>query len=226
MSCPACLQPGHRAGACPHVRSGRGTTEACFRIPRGEDFVSVGRRPLYFEIQFFKWAAAPQYYVTYLYDSRPEWTCTCPDFRFRRHGDRRMCKHIQACVHLLQGRQLPGGNYAEFLRWHIRRINQEAWQRYMSTPIGQPLPIIAIPTRMRVQYPNDTPGYIDYDGRQWACRTCGGPDGRRFLKQRQCKHIACYTANLPYCHPMVPTLYTRAWQRQRRLRRAAWQRFT
>ena len=228
--CSACLQHGHQRPHCPTILSGHGTNEGCFQIPRGVAFKNVGTDPFYFEIEFFKYAAAPQYYVRYWHDGRPNWSCTCPDFRIRRQADRRMCKHIQACVHHIENVHLAGGHYAGFLTWHIKPMNRNLWQRIVATPVGQPLPVVGRNIRLRVQYPGDTPGYIEYTRRGgWKCRTCGGRDGRRLLKHKQCKHIACWSMQAEpyesYCMRLGPVMFRNEWNIQHTNRQAAWQRF-
>jgi hypothetical protein len=141
-----------------------------------------------------------------------------------------MCKHIQSCVHLIQNHNLQGGHHAGFLNWHIKPMSRHLWERIRATPVGQPLPIVGRNTRVKVQYPNDTPGYIEYTRRNgWKCRTCGGRDGRRLLKHKQCKHIACWSMQADpyegYCTDLGQALFQQEWHQQRTNRQAAWQRF-
>lgn len=186
MFCRTCQSSAHRPVKCPMRLSGQGTTEGCFDIPRGGPMVALDNETLYFEVQFFKYNAAPQYYVKY--ESGPMWTCTCP---YRRYHPGVMCKHCVACVHLKQGVTLPGGNYESFLDFHIRELDAIAFERIRATRVGGILPEEDENKCFKVQYASDQPGYIEYRD-QWFCWTCGGANGFQHLKGRMCKHIACY----------------------------------
>ena len=191
MFCRTCQNSGHRPTDCPMRASGEGTTEGCFYIPRGGPLIPVGVDTLYFEVQFFKYNASPQYYVKY--EHGPTWVCTCP---YRVYHPQVMCKHCTACVHLKQGVRLPGGNYEGFLNWHIREMDADSFERIGATRVGLPLPQETDNKCWKVQYDDDEEaGYIEYRNR-WHCWTCGGANGHKHLKGRMCKHIACYEKSL------------------------------
>ena len=193
-------------------------------IVRGLPFTRLGNSPLFFETEFFKYAAAPQYLVRYsLVHNSPVWNCTCPDFRYRRAANSTMCKHCQGSAILIRA---P----TPFVTRHVSPITHQSYDLLHQLPIGEPLAVFGPGTKLRVDVTGE-PGYISFTRGQWKCYTCGGRDGRTYLKDRQCKHIACYSESLvdddyeQYCTVLVNRVFSRAMRRQRRQGRTAWQRF-
>lgn len=208
------------------VEKSNGTSEGSFQIPHGQPFEDAGAHTLHFEVQFFKYNAAPQYLVKY---DPQQWSCTCPDFR--RHTGV-MCKHCTACHHSLSPMQRAGGNYPLFLQLHIRPISPEQYEQMRMTPIGRPLPPTAYHCRLLVRFPGDTVGFVEYSRDKWHCWTCGGPDGVALLNKHMCKHVACFVKS--WSDPTYTRLWTRErnprqFERERKLQRkrleAHWQRF-
>ena len=193
-------------------------------IVRGLPFTRLGNSPLFFETEFFKYAAAPQYLVRYsLVHNSPVWNCTCPDFRYRRAANSTMCKHCQGSAILIRA---P----TPFVTRHVSPITHQSYDLLHQLPIGEPLAVFGPGTKLRVDVTGE-PGYISFTRGRWKCFTCGGRDGRTYLKGRQCKHIACYSESLvdddyeQYCTVLVNRVFSRAMRRQRRQGRTAWQRF-
>ena len=51
----------------------------------GKRCTYLGTEPRWFETDYFKYGAAPQYLVKYWLEANsPHWSCTCPDFVYRR----------------------------------------------------------------------------------------------------------------------------------------------
>jgi hypothetical protein len=44
-------------------------------------------------------------------DGRWRWRCCCPAFRWKhtKHGQKTLCKHIQACLEALRGKEVSMG---------------------------------------------------------------------------------------------------------------------
>ena len=224
MFCRTCQTSGHRRAECPMYLSGEGTTEGCFEISRGGPMVPLGDETLYFEVQFFKYNAAPQYYVKYA-PNEPMWNCTCP---YRLYHPGVMCKHCTTCVHLKQGVDLPGGNYASFLDFHVREMDAISFERILATPVGQPLPQEDENKCLKVQYDSDQPGDVEYRER-WCCWTCGGANGFKHLKGRMCKHIACYEKSFTdnsYVQCVTEMEDHAAFRQECDSQRHVWQRFS
>ena len=193
-------------------------------IERGKNFTRLGRDDSYFETEFFKSAAAPQYLVRYwLQDNQPQWHCTCPDFIHRRMSTRTMCKHCQGAATLIRA---P----TPFINAHMTQIAPSEYDQMIVMPIGQPLPLVGRVLRMRVEM-TGSPGYVAFTAGKWRCYTCGGQSGIEYLKGKQCKHIACYSHSLldatyaQYVTVMNVGAFMTAKNRQRYAGRAAWQRF-
>jgi len=193
-------------------------------IIRGLPFTRLGNVPLFFETEFFKYAAAPQYLIRYhLVNNSPVWTCTCPDFRYRRAATATMCKHCQGSSLLVRA---P----TPFVTAHISPISLQSYDLLRPTPIGAALSVFGPGGKIRVDVTGDS-GYIAFTRGQWKCYTCGGRDGRTYLKGRQCKHIACYSESLvddnyeQYCTVLTNQAFSRDMRQQRRQGRTAWQRF-
>ena len=206
------------------LRSNRPTPQGDDSIERGHPFVRLEGGDRYFEAEFFKYAAAPQYLVKYcLEDNQPQWHCTCPDFIYRRMVSQTMCKHCQGAAMSVMA---P----TPFVNAHITPITPEEYTQLMATPIGHPLPLVGRTVRMRVEITGE-PGYVAYTNRKWRCYTCGGPSGIHYLKGKQCKHIACYTHSLEddtyeqYITVMATGSFRGARNRQTIDRKAIWQRF-
>jgi len=195
-------------------------------IPRGLPMAFIGPDELYCEVHYFKYGAAPVYLVRYMVENTaPRWSCTCPDFIYRRAASGKMCKHCQGCV--IFKTLMP----TVFVQNHINQITQDNYNKMRVTPIGEPLSVFGQQVYIRVEICGE-PGYIGYIANVWRCYTCGGSRGIRFLKGKQCKHIACYSYSLihndyeQYCHNMEQTRFVTACNRQRRSGRTHWQRFT
>ena len=201
-------------------------------IKRGIPFTRLRNiDEMFFETEFFKYNAAPQYLIHYWIENRsPKWSCTCPDFIHREASQNKMCKHCQGAAMLVRPRTTP------FVTKHVRVISEEVYNEMLATPIGEPLPILPMggsTRRLRITIGNSEPGYIAYlAGRSiFVCYTCGGPSGSHYLKGRQCKHIACYSKSLvddnytQYCQPMLSGAFRTAVNRQKNDQKAAWQRF-
>ena len=193
-------------------------------IARGLPFTRLGNNPLFFETEFFKYAAAPQYIIKYrLVHNSPVWHCTCPDFRYRRARNSTMCKHCQGSAILIRA---P----TPFVTAHVSQITQQLYDLLYRLPIGSPLPVFGPDTKIRVDLTGES-GYIAFTRGRWKCYTCGGRDGRTYLKGRQCKHIACYSESLidadyeQYCTVLNNRVFSRDMRRQRRQGETAWQRF-
>jgi len=206
------------------LRSRRPSPQGDASIERGHTFVRIDDNDRYFEAEFFKYAAAPQYLVKYcLEDNQPQWHCTCPDFIYRRMVSQTMCKHCQGAAMSVMA---P----TPFVNAHITPITPEEYTQLMATPIGHPLPLVGRTVRMRVEITGE-PGYVAYTNRKWRCYTCGGPSGVKYLKGKQCKHIACYTHSLEddtyeqYITVMATGSFRGARNRQTIDRKANWQRF-
>ena len=192
-------------------------------IQRGNRFTRVGREKMFFEAEFFKYAAAPQYLIRYwLENNSPKWSCSCPDFLFRRRTSETLCKHCQAAAHMARGELTP------FINAHMRIIPEGEYNVLNSLPIGAPLPLFG-QGRWKIDI-SPEPGYISWN-RQWKCYTCGGPSGNVYLKHKQCKHVACYSQSLvdnmytQFCTPVARIPFNNAVTVQRNAGRAAWQRF-
>jgi len=206
------------------LRSRRPSPQGDASIERGHPFVRLEDDDQHFEAEFFKYAAAPQYLVKYwLKDNQPQWHCTCPDFIYRRMVSQTMCKHCQGAAMSVMA---P----TPFVNAHITPITPEEYTQLMATPIGHPLPLVGRTVRMRVEITGE-PGYVAYTNRKWRCYTCGGPSGIKYLKGKQCKHIACYTHSLEddtyeqYITVMATGSFRGARNRQTIDRKANWQRF-
>jgi predicted nucleic acid-binding Zn finger protein len=192
-------------------------------IRRGARFTRIGRDKLFFEAEFFKYAAAPQYLIRYwLQNNSPKWACSCPDFLFRRRGSETLCKHCQAAAHLSRGEITP------FINAHMCIISENEYNLLAGIPIGAPLPLFGR-GRFRIDI-SPEPGYISWN-REWKCYTCGGPSGNVYIKNKQCKHIACYSQSLidnryqPFCTPVSRSVFNAAVTAQRNAGMAAWRRF-
>jgi len=186
--------------------------------------VQIGRQPKFFETDYFKYGAAPQYLLRYWVElNKPHWNCTCPDFVYRRSGTGTMCKHCMGAAKLVQT-PIP------FVQRHIREISEEIYNKMIRMSIGQYLPIFGQPIYVRVQI-SGQPGYIGFIRHRWRCYTCGGPDGSRFLKGKQCKHIACHLSLLEsddydqYCVTMYRSTFFEAVRIQRNAGQTHWHRF-
>lgn len=192
-------------------------------IRRGSRFTRLRSGPVFFEAEFFKYAASPQYLIRYrLENNSPKWTCSCPDFLFRRRATETMCKHCQAGAHLARGELTP------FISDHMRIISEEKYNLLSGLQIGAPLPLFG-QGRWRIDI-SPEPGYIAWN-RQWKCYTCGGPSGNVYIKNKQCKHIACYSHSLvndiyqQFCTPVARAAFNNAVSAQVNVNSAAWQRF-
>ena len=190
----------------------------------GLSYVQIGSQPKFFETDYFKYGAAPQYLLRYWFESgQPHWHCTCPDFRYRRFGTGTMWKHCMGAAKLVL-EPIP------FVQRHIREISEQIYLKMIQLPIGQFLPIFGQPVYVRVNI-SGPPGYIGFIGLRWRCYTCGGPNGYRFLKYKQCKHIACYLKSLEspdyqqYCTIMTRPLFLAAKRQQRNAGQTHWHRF-
>jgi hypothetical protein len=192
----------------------------------GRNFTRLGNETKWFETDYFKYGAAPQYLLRYsLKSNSPKWSCTCPDFVYRRAQHDLMCKHCEGAALLVR-------NPSEFVLRHVREIDQETYNFILATPLGQPLPLFGHVVRVRVNVPAAEPGFISYTHNRWHCYTCGGPNGSIYLKGKQCKHIACYIHSLTddnyqqYSIQMEYGAFRGARNRQRRDVLTHWQRFT
>lgn len=191
----------------------------------GRSFTRLDHITRCFETDYFKYGAAPQYLVRYrLEGNSPVWSCTCPDFFYRREAASEMCKHCEGAALLVRG---P----TDFVTKHVHSIGQNVYDLIAATPLGAPLPLFGQLIRVRVKYPNSVPGFISYTMGEWRCYTCGGRNGSRFLKGNQCKHIACYVQSLnnPFYDQFCAVLDARRFMslrnRQFRGGTSHWQRF-
>ena len=201
-------------------------TRGSFQIPTGATFEDIGPNIQNFKVTYFKFAARQAYDVHY--DNLPAtdgplWNCTCPDFRYRRAMNSTMCKHCQGSALLIRA---P----TPFVTAHVSPITQQLYGILHQMPIGSPLAVFGPDTKIRVNLAGES-GYIAFTRGQWKCYTCGGRDGRTYLKGRQCKHIACYSESLvdddyeQYYTVLANQAFSRDMRRQRRQGRTAWQRF-
>jgi hypothetical protein len=191
----------------------------------GKKFTRLGDASLCFETDYFLHGSAPQYLVRYkLKDNSPVWSCTCPDFVYRRGPTSTMCKHCEGAALLIRA---P----TDFVNKHIRLIGQNIYDLIAATPLGQPLPLFGQLIRVRVKYPNSRPGFVSFTMNRWRCYTCGGRNGSRYLRGKQCKHIACYVyaLNNPFygrfCTPLDSRRFMSLRNIQFRNGTAHWQRF-
>jgi predicted nucleic acid-binding Zn finger protein len=202
------------------------------KIKRGTPFTKLKNiNEMFFETEFFKYNAAPQYLIRYWLENRsPKWSCTCPDFVFRQAPQHKMCKHCHGAAMLTRPRPTA------FVIRHVKQLTEDMYNKMLAMPIGEPLPILprGLPTkRMRITIGNSEPGYIAYIGSTstFVCYTCGGAAGSHHLKGRQCKHIACYSKSLvdddyvAYCQLMSSGTFRTAVNRQKNENKTAWQRF-
>lgn len=185
--------------------------------------VQIGSQPKFFETDYFKYGAAPQYLLRYWVESgQPHWHCTCPDFIYRRYGTGTMCKHCMGAAKLVL-------EPIRFVQVHIREISEQIYLKMIQLTIGQFLPMFGQPVCVRVNI-SGQPGYIRFISR-WRCYTCGGPNGSRFLKDKQCKHIACYLKSLDtpdygqYCTTMARPAFLGAVRQQITAGKTHWHRF-
>ena len=150
------------------------------QMKKGGPFTRIKDKDvLYFETEFFKYAAAPQYLIRYwLENNSPKWSCTCPDFVHRRRTTNTMCKHCSGAAILVRPSPTP------FVLTHLHTIPEDSYNLMLATPIGQPLTIFGQSIRIRVEI-SGPPGYIAFANRKWRCYTCGGA---RF--HRDCVHGA------------------------------------
>ena len=113
----------HNACFSSHNRPGqkcRQPVRGAFQIPTGGNWQNIGARTLHFKVTYFKYGTRQAYNVHYNGNVTPiTWSCTCPDFEFHNRAlERTACKHIQACVHKVDGLS-RSGNYEQFLVEHI-----------------------------------------------------------------------------------------------------------
>jgi len=209
------------------IDTGRGRIRGpigCPLLHGGLSCVQIGSQSKFFETDYFKYGAAPQYLLRYWVESgQPHWHCTCPDFIYRRFGTGTMCKHCMGAAKLVI-EPIP------FVQRHIREISEEIYNKMIRMSIGQYLPIFGNPVNVRVDISGQS-GYIGFIRHRWRCYTCGGPNGYRFLKYKQCKHIACYLKSLDtpdyeqYCTTMTRPAFLEAVRQQRNAGQTHWHRF-
>lgn len=199
-------------------------------IKRGIPFTRLkNKKKMFFETEFFKEAAAPQYIIKYWLEpvgviQTPQWSCTCPDFVFRRGPSQKMCKHCSAAAMFVRQKD------DTFIRKHITIIDANTYDTLKNIPIGQPIPLVGRSTYAKITI-SPEPGYIAYTANKWRCYTCGGRDGSIYLKNKQCKHLACYFTSLnvetyvQYCRIISSNRFRTQMLAQKKKGRAAWQRF-
>jgi len=190
----------------------------------GKRCTYLGPEPRWFETDYFKYGAAPQYLVKYWFEGpSPHWSCTCPDFVYRRSANGTMCKHCEGAALLVRGA-------TRFVFKHVHLISKPMYNIIDATPLGRHLPLFGQLVRVRVTISGE-PGYVSCTRNRWRCYTCGGPDGSKFLKGKQCKHIACYVKSLSdasytqFCQLMQAVSFRTAHNQQVRDTRTNWQRF-
>lgn len=190
----------------------------------GKRWTYLDTKPRWFETDYFKYGAAPQYLVQYWFEANvARWSCTCPDFVYRRSANGTMCKHCEGAALLIR-------QPSTFVLKHVSEISQGMYNLIDATPLGQPLPLFGQRVTAKV-FISGEPGYVSFTNR-WRCYTCGGTDGSTFLKGKQCKHIACYVHSLSdasymqYCQVMQAVPFAVAHNRQWLDGNTNWQRFT
>ena len=94
-----------------------------FNIQAGGPFQYIGASPSKFKVDYLMYGPR-QYDVTYRLDrdGRPQWVCTCDDFRFRHQITRTCCKHIQACIDMKAMAEQPDSLYKRFLTAHVHMV--------------------------------------------------------------------------------------------------------
>lgn len=199
-------------------------------IKRGMPFTRLrNKQTMFFETEFFKEAAAPQYIIKYWLEpvgiiKTPQWSCTCPDFVFRKGPSRKMCKHCSAAA------MLARGNANVFIQKHVSIIDEKIYDRLENISLGQPLPIVGRSTYAKINI-GGGPGFIAYTLNHWRCYTCGGRDGTMYLKNKQCKHLACYFTSLndvsyaQYCQIIGRGTFRTQMLAQKKQKKLSWQRF-